>query len=285
MKKYAILFLLILLFSTSGWAEMYTVLKVIGDVRVDGKPVEPWALLSTDTELTFGDASSALRVIQGKQTYTISGEKAAKKSGSGELAAILKSAFVPTSPVKRASSKGLITTKHDMRLFLTASKDPDKPNPFLVIDAGEYQVPADVYELKDEEKFFFLFYRWRGEDIYKLLPNTADQTFAISPDIYVLSKGEPNEAHADPAEIKGDIQFLYAVDADHDERICTFKPVFITTTALKTELTPMVESLRKEGLSDLEIKNFIGEYLVGNYGEPGEDVLAGWLRENFGLEF
>ncbi len=283
MKRIIWLVVLIFAFPVSGFSETYTVLKVIETVLIDGKPAKAWSRISDDAVLTFGDADAALRVMAGNKSMVISGVKPEKTSGGDRLIAKLKKAYIQSPQIKRASAKGAITTRQDFRAFLTASNDPEKVNPFLIIDSGKYHIRPDIFLLDGEDHFFFLYYRYDGEDVNKMLPNAGENHFLITPDIFVLNKGTSDEKKVNPAEIAGDIVFYYAVDPYKDDEICTFKPVFVTTEDMKPELTVVRDILRSQGATDKEIKDFIGDYLATYYGDAGEDALNDWLKRHLGL--
>lgn len=268
-----------------GWvlAETYTVMWVNGSVTADGVAVKPWAELSSDARLVFGDEGAALRVLDGRKTFTLSGKRVERRSSGGELTAFLKDTFDPVSPVKRASARGLITTKQDLRVFLAASTNPERPQPFLVIGTGRYTIPPDVFRL-DGDHYLFLHYRYQGEEIDKMLPSVPGNGFEISPDIFVLDKGTAKEIRVDPARIEGGITVHYAIDERHDEKLGGFRPVFVSPADLEREVMPLVRGWRGIGAGTGEIRSAVGQYLVENYGEPGEEALSAWLEARFGLK-
>lgn len=273
-KKVIIAFFLIGLLCVgmqTAQAQNYTVMKVVGQVFQSGKLVNQWDELEPNTQLTFANEHSALRVLQGNRVFVVSATKA-KPSHSNELVATLKDAFLPEKPpVKRASTRGVITTANDIALELGQSMNGSVQT-ILIIGQKEYSFSKSVFAVSDKN-FFFVSYKYNNEDINKKLPNSSSNGFVLSQAIFTVNISNTKSITVDPATIKGNFILYYYIDSNTKEQVAIFNAVFVNENDLVRELSPLVKQLKADHLSTQEINKRVGDYLQQYYGLIDDDQL------------
>jgi len=254
-----------------GCAQKYIVLKVTGSVSCSGQMVKPWDELEPASKLSFGSDQSALRVMQGNNVFVVSATKA--KPGSGnELVAILKDAFLPEKPpVNRASTKGLITSVEDIAMELGQSVNGPGQT-VLIIDQKEFSFSKSIYAVSNEN-FFFVRYQYNNEVINKKLENSSSNGFVLSTSIFSISMPNGKTIIADRTKINGPFKLYYFIDAHTSELVAEFNAVFIASSDLIKELSPLVRRFKDEHFSAKEMNLRVAEYLTQYYGAIDDDQL------------
>jgi hypothetical protein len=261
MKNNILLILAFFLFSNlvSGQDD-YTVIKVNGTIiiKTKGVSLETGTIFSGKEDLLFktNEATAAvINPVKGRMVLT---------SENNNLA-IAKSNFLPAM-YNISSRAGALVNLIDLQNHFKGK--------YVIVDKLKLPVSSKNYPM-DAKHFFFLRYKYKGEDINKKLSFLGDSLIIDKKSLYAID-GSPIP-NPDYTLIK-----LFYRKGVESELISEFDLIFPDSGQLKNEVQIIIN-----GMKDKTTKEKIGEitsYINEFYGKPEQENLSKWLYLQFGLK-
>ena len=128
----------------------------------------------------------------------------------------------------------------------------------------------------DKDHFFYISYKYKGEDIPKKLAFSNDTLLIFRDELLTV------DGQAIPNANITDMQIKYR-DATKNTNtlISTFNPIFPDVPALKEEVQMIIDSFsdKKESEKINEVTSYINDF----YGKPDKENLEFWLKSQFKL--
>lgn len=237
----------------------YTVIKVNGSIllKASGKSLIQGTIFGDKDELQFNTSESRAAVINpGKGRFVLA------PGATGTYTA--KTSLLPAM-ANISSRGGSILNQVDLQNHFTGN--------YVIIGTNRTQISNYIFPM-DSTHFFFIRYKYHGEDINKKLPFISD-TLIIdrSKLLTVDDKPIPNP---DTASMK-----MYYRKGNESVLLSGFTAVFPNEDELKKEVTLLLEGF-KNSSKDEKI-NQVVSYINEFYGKPDKESVQGWLKVSFGF--
>ena len=238
----------------------YTVIKVNGTIIIknNGISLETGTIFSGKEDLLFktNDANAAvINPVRGRMVLT---------SDNNNLT-LAKSNFLPAM-YNISSRAGAMVNLLDLQNHFKGK--------LVIVDNLNLPVNSKNFPM-DDNHFFFLRYKFKGEDINKKLNFLGDTLIIDRKSLYAID-GSPIP-NPDYTLIK-----LFYRKGTESELINEFDLIFPDVNLLKNEVQIILN-----GMKDKTEKEKIGEvtaYINEVYGKPDQDNLNSWLNTQFGLK-
>lgn len=262
MKK--LLFVLMVLNLNLFAQDKFTVIKISGNILVQstGEALGIGKSFSQNDELLFKIPDSRAAVINPKRGRFL------LTSNSVDEFKNSKSNFLPSTSNISARGVSDIFNIDDLKKVFEGN--------FVIFDVLKIKINSTFFPM-NEKKYFYIRYNYKNETINKKLLFSKD-TLLINKDYLLTIDGKqiPNP------EIK-EMKLMYMEEGEKyvSTPICVFTPVFPDKTALKNEIKIILEQYKDKNYNEKfnEVNAFINEF----YGNPEENGLKLWLKENFGI--
>jgi hypothetical protein len=143
-----------------------------------------------------------------------------------------------------------------------------------VIDKISFVIGRKNFPM-DQNHYFFLRYKFKGEDINKKMKYSGDTLFIEKSSLYTVDSN-PIEGPDTPA-----VRLFYN-DGTKSSLISEFNLIFPDTELLKNEVKVIIDGL--SGKTAAEIRNEVLAYVSEMYGKTDKENLSGWLKKEFGIK-
>jgi len=229
----------------------YTVIKVYGNIMLkkDNKNLTQGDRFSDKDVLIFQSKESKAAVVHPEKGRLMLTEA----SGGG------KANFVPA--MSNVSTRGVnVTTASDLVNEFQGS--------YIFFNQVKLKVNSKSYPLS-EQSFFFIRYKYKGEEINKKL--------AYSSDTVVIDKNELLKVDGKAVEASVIVEMkLYFMNNKKSTYICTFNPVFPDMASLQKEIEIISQTMNNK--DKIFLLDEIEAYLLENYGKFDKTDLRCWLN-------
>ncbi len=261
MKK--ILFLIIALNVSLVFSQNLRVIKVDGTIllKKNNTVITKGSVLSPDDEIIFKSPNArAAVIIPGKGRYVLQNEQTNSSFTKAYLAPAMSN----------------ISSRSAALNNLTALKEYFDGK-YVIIDNIKIKVPKDKFPM-DENSFFYIKYKYKGETVNKKLKHIDDTLIINRKDLLTVDK-KPI-----PNPYISNMELIYLKkDNDNIKNIFIneFSPVFPKPEELKEEVSIILESMKEKSRQEKinEVFSFINDF----YGKPDKENLEKWLSKEFGL--
>jgi hypothetical protein len=171
--KGSFLFITLLAVAFNVEAQDYHVVNVKGNVSVSGKTLKANDKLNADDQLQFSSKTDAIAVVSAKAGRFIISPTVQKKDG--ELMAYVKDAITPGTK-KLSTRSGLFNNQLDFSRYF---KDT-----ILFLPVMKYRTSYK----QDDKEFFFIRYKYDGEEINKKLVVSGDTLVIDRKELFSVDK-------------------------------------------------------------------------------------------------
>lgn len=252
-----LLFLFLAMYATAQ--ENFKVIKVNGTIvlKAKGVSLETGTVFNEKEDLLFRDNDASAAVInpqRGRVIITSKNHNLAEASSN----------YLPA--MYNISKRGGFADEPETLQDIFSGK-------YVILDRDEINIDRRIYPL-DKEHFFFLRYIYKGEEINKKLPSSADTLIIDKKDLYTID-GKPIPS-PDNTLIK-----LFFMNGASPMQICEFNLIFPDASQVSDEVKVILEALtdKTSYQKTREVSNYIGE----EYGKINYESLVKWLNKNFNL--
>ncbi|MCX6158859.1 MAG: hypothetical protein NTY74_12850 [Ignavibacteriae bacterium] len=265
MKKFKLLTLcviLITLASTCFSQDCYTVMKVKGTVynSSKGKDVSAQDELCSSDKLVFKSSTSVVVVhSSSKGRFTL---KSQAKDTKSEFACIM-------GDVLKQSGSGNLSSRG-----VTSLQDEFKEN-YFVIGALRIKVEDKNYPMNDNT-FFYLRYKYNGEDVNKKLEYSADTLIFSKDKIYKVNENVVKEDDVEQVTL-----FFYDKINKTSAQISSFKLSFLEENEIKSEIQKIVEIASSLNKTKEETHKDALSYISDTYGNFNVEAFEQFYKNNF----
>ncbi|MFL5753149.1 MAG: hypothetical protein ACJ76F_07075 [Bacteroidia bacterium] len=238
----------------------YKVIKVTGNIiyKKNNKNVSQGDLFPENEQIVFKTPESKAAVISTAKGRFILAPGSDKKAD-------VKANLLPASS-NVSSRSGAIINVVDLQNMFTGN--------FVVLGKMKMHINKDNFPMS-ESNFFYLRYKYKGEDINKKLAFEGEKLIFDKEQI-LLVDGKP-VAGPDAPEYK-----LYYTDGKSSQLINSFNLVMPETEALKAETGILLTAIGDKNYT-AKVDEFIA-YLNDFYGKSNKTNVMDWLKSNFSLE-
>jgi hypothetical protein len=258
--KTIIIFLGTMLFGTMLVAQAdYTVIKVNGSISLknSGKSLIQGTIFGDKDELLFGTNESRAAVVNpGKGRFVL----APGNAGSYTAKTCLGPAMANIS-----SRGGSILNQVDLQNHFAGN--------YVFLGINRTQISNYIFPM-DSTHFFFIRYKYHGEEINKKLAYVADTLIIDRAKLLTVDNSPiPNP---DTTTMK-----MYYRKGNESVLLSEFIAVFPEENELKKEIGILLEGFKSS--SQDEKLNQVLSYINEFYGKPDKESVQGWLKLNFGF--
>jgi len=236
----------------------YKVIKVNGSIVVKktGQPLSQGDIFKENTSLQFKTPDAKATVINSAK-----GRFVLSQSGSGG------SNLIPA--INNISSRGgAILTVIDLQNLFTDN--------VCVIDKMKLKIASPDFQM-NANRFFYISYKYKGEDINKPLDYSDDSLILDKNKLYKVD-GNPITAPDSPQVT------LYYRNAEKKtfQSIAVFNLVFPEEKTLKEEVKIILTEFESKDSKQKteEVLSYLNEF----YGKPDRENVVEWLAKEFGLK-
>ncbi len=147
---------------------------------------------------------------------------------------------------------------------------------YVILGDLRVVINSNAFPMNDSN-FFFIRYLYKGESIDKKLYHNGD-TLIIIKDSLLRVDGKPIQ-NADITEMR--IIYFSKTNGKNSLSIIssTFYPVFPNETELKQEVEMIISTMHNN--EEINITDFINDYINEAYGKTNKDNIAQWYKANF----
>ena len=237
----------------------YTVIKVNGNIQIktSGKSLIQGTIFGEKDELLFGSKESRAAVINpGKGRFVL----APGNAGSFTAKTCLGPAMANIS-----SRGGSILNQVDLQNHFNGN--------YVFIGVNKTQISNYIFPM-DSANFFFIRFKYHGEDINKKLLFVSD-TLIIDRSRLLTVDNTPIP-NPDTTSMK-----LYYRKGSESVLLSEFIAVFPNEEELIREITILLDGF-KESSSEEKI-NQVVSYINEFYGKPDKESVKDWLKLKFGI--
>ncbi|MBI5403741.1 MAG: hypothetical protein HY959_10105 [Ignavibacteriae bacterium] len=244
-------------------SQCYTVLSVKGEIILEktGKPIQEMDEICATDKLTFKSSDSKAAVLSSEQGRFILKPGKSKKNES--FSAFVKSVL--------SQGTGSLSTRGEVSL------ENEFGESYFVI--GTYRLPVDIktYPMS-ESNFFYIKYKYNGEDINKKLKFNKDTLFIDKESVFKI-----DEIEIDQKSVQGVSLYYFEKGKNTSTKIASFQLSFANESKLTAELKSYVNLLKNAGKNNDYIIQEVVLYLNDVYGNINIDNLKIWLFDKYGL--
>ena len=236
-------------------SDKYKVIKVNGQIlfKQSKSAMKTGDFFVAGTQLSFSDQQSRAAIVS-------------KVKGRFVLSASSKGQVKILPATNNVSSRaGALINLIDIKNHFSGN--------YLVIGAMELEIGEEAFP-QDENNFFYLTYKYKGELIRKKLKADGNKLLLNSDDIFKV------DGKAIPIE-KYEMSLFYR-EGKTSKTINVFTPVFPDLTELKTEVQIILDEYADKDSKEQiqEVTSYLNEF----YGKPNNDNLKKWLSEEFKIK-
>ena len=237
-----VVFFLTLILSISANAEDFFIVKVMGEISINGIAIKPGDKISTGDKIVFKNASSKAVVISPKRGQLILQKD--KVAAENELELKLASLVQPKS--NYLATRGLVTNESELIHYFDTSH--------VIIDSLKLRLLGDQFIMNDNQ-FYFIRFKYNGEFISKKLGAATKEGL----DIYFNKENllQVDGVKIDASEIK-DMQFVHFTKATKKLRVLHDKVhfVFVKEEEIQKDLAIILPHISQKNRVN-EIKTYI----------------------------
>lgn len=249
--------------SVSVSQDCYTVMKVKGTVYnfSKGKNVTANDELCTSDQLVFKSNNSVVVVhSSSKGRFTLKSKAADSKS---EFSCVM-------GDVLKQSSSGNLSSR-----AVTSLQDEF---------TGDYNIIGNSLKIKVEDKkyimndntFFYLQYKYNGEDVNKKLEFSSDTLIFPKNKIFILNDSEINQEDVE------NISLLYYDKVNKVSKlISSFKITFLDESTVKTEVQKVLDIAKSLNKNEKDTYKDVLSYMTDAYGNFNVEYFEQWYKNNF----
>jgi hypothetical protein len=264
-KTFFIVLLLSVMHHVSSAQDVYNVINIKGKVSQNGKTIRRGQKLKATDKIKFVSPRALLLVSSQRYGRMVLSSKPAKK-GMSEAAYILKN-LVSKGRASARGEEAMVSREMVYSRF-------GKGNPHLIFDGEESAKVKKVVFPLNEKSFFFVSYSYKGENVNKKLPFEGT-SFTVNKDRLFRIEGK---------KISGegihDFHLKYYKNGEEVIDIGKIK-LFFWDNAYKKDLDEMVKFMKKNKLTEDEIKDTVFSYLQKNFGEPNAYQFKKWYKKHY----
>lgn len=272
MKLFNLTFALVILLGFSSQAqELYLVTRVNGEITIlsSGDKVAAGQTLSPDEFLLFESLESYAIAIDDQMHRFQIKMKADMVNGDPQLTSTVKDAAVPTK----------------MRNLMLARFNPDEQevtdlrqyfgnDRFSVIgDAVNVPLSNQKYPLSDD-KFIVFYYRVDDKPVSKKIGHDQHTLILEKDKLFTSSAGA-----IDGNEISNLAVYEYENTTKRGNEITRFTLVFVDKQELLNEFNTIIPILKRQNMSDNEIKKYLIEYYYDFYGATDSKTIDSFAEQ------
>lgn len=245
--------------------DVYNVINIKGKVSQNGKTVKRGQKLKESDKIKFVSPRALLLVSSQRYGRMVLSAKPAKKHMS-EATYILKNLVSKG----RASARGdeALISREMIYSFFGSGK------PRLIFGNKESaKVRANMFPLS-KSYFFFISYYYKGEKVNKKLPFEGN-TFHIDKERLFVIEGKKVSG-----EGIHDFELKYYKNGEDLVDIGKIK-LYFWDKAYQKDIDEMVKFMKKNKLTEDEIKDTVFSYLQKNFGEPHPEKFKAWYAKHY----
>ena len=272
MKLFNLTFALVILLGFSSQAqELYHVTRVNGEITIlsSGDKVAAGQTLSPDEFLLFESLERYAIAIDDQMHRFQIKMKADMVNGDPQLTSTVKDAAVPTK----------------MRNLMLARFNPDEQevtdlrqyfgnDRFSVIgDAVNVPLSNQKYPLSDD-KFIVFYYRVDDKPVSKKIGHDQHTLILEKDKLFTSSAGA-----IDGNEISNLAVYEYENTTKRGNEITRFTLVFVDKQELLNEFNTIIPILKRQNMSDNEIKKYLIEYYYDFYGATDSKTIDSFAEQ------
>lgn len=254
--------MLIFLAMFSGlFSQNYKVIKVDGKIlyKKNDNPLQKGNSFSKGEEFLFKTSNSRAAVIMpGKGRFILKPDNSNLAYAKANLAPAMSN---------MSSRSGALVNKIDLENYFKGK--------YVIIDKVKLKISKVEYPM-DNNHFFYISYKYKGEEVNKKLKFEND-TLIIDRAELLTVDGTPI-----PNPNITDMQIKYR-DANKNSNtlINSFNPVFPDVVTLKEEVQMIIDSFsdKNKSVKINEVTSYINDF----YGKPDKENLEHWLNTQFKL--
>lgn len=239
--------------------DVYSVIKVIGNIKnANNKALSTGDKISSDEKLSFANNQSKAAIVSKEKGRLILVATASGKVSEGLMPAL--------SNV--SSRSGALNNAIDLSNHFSGK--------YLILSNYEVEINSSSFPMTND-KFFFLRFKFNGEEISKKLSfennklkMNASEILKIDGKAITLTEGTQ-------------VQLVYRNVVDKtSEIVATFEPIFTNEKTLKNECKLIAYELGSDAHKE-ETYAQIFSYLSENYGKPLQSNFNQWVKSNLEL--
>ncbi len=264
-KTFFIVLLLSVMHHVSSAQDVYNVINIKGKVSQNGKTIRRGQKLKATDKIKFVSPRALLLVSSQRYGRMVLSGKPAKK-GMSEAAYILKN-LVSKGRASARGEEAMVSREMVYSRF-------GKGKPHLIFDGEESAKVKKIVFPLNEKSFFFVSYSYKGENVNKKLPFEGT-TFTINKDRLFRVEGKKISE-----EGIHDFHLKYYKNGEEVIDIGKVK-LFFWDNAHKKDLDDMVKFMKKNKLTEDEIKDTVFSYLQKNFGEPNAYQFKKWYKKHY----
>jgi len=243
MKKIGILVLIALF--TNLFSQNYKVIKVDGNIlyKKNDNPLKKGNSFGEGEEFLFKTSNSRAAVIRpGKGRFILKPDNSNLAYAKANLAPAMSN---------MSSRAGALVNKVDLENYFKGK--------YVIIDKVKLKISKTEFPM-DDKHFFYISYKYKGEDVNKKLTNIDDTLIIDRKELLTVDKKPiPNPNITD----------------------MKINPVFPDVPALKEEVQMIIDSFsdKSKSVKVKEVTSYINDF----YGKPDKENLEFWLKAQFKL--
>jgi hypothetical protein len=263
MKQGISFLVLLFLFTASFSQDNFRVIKVNGTILLKQKNIslETGTVFSEKEDLLFRNEDATAAVINSQRGRII-------LTNTNHDLSTAKSNYLPS--MYNISSRGALNSVMENFADLQANFY----GKYVILGRQTIEINETDFPM-DNDHFFFLRYRFKGEDINKKLGFSGDTLIIDRKSLYTVD-GNPI-----PGPDNTLIRLFYRKGTESIQ-ISEFDLISPDMNQLKKEVQIILDEIKNK-----TYKEKVGEvnaYINESYGKPNMGILVSWLKDNFGLK-
>lgn len=241
--------------------DTYKVIKVTGVItyKKNNKNVAQGDLFPENEQIVFKTSESKAAVISTAKGRFILAPGADKKYD-------VKANLLPASS-NVSSRSGAVINIIDLQNMFTGN--------YVVLGKAKIHINKDNFPMNDNS-FFFLRYKYKGEEINKKLTSEGEKLVFDKEQILMID-GNPIDKFDSP-----EVKLFYSSNGASSQLINTFNLYMPDDASLKSETGILLDEIKSKTYT-AKVDEFLA-YLNDFYGKANKQNAMEWLKTNFALE-
>jgi len=254
------LFVLILFYPVLSNSQCYTVLSVKGKITLEktGQPIQEMDEICANDKLVFSSSDSKAAVLSSEQGRFIIKMSGGRKDS--DLKAFVKSVLFQGTG--NLSSRGVVSLETEFEEV------------YFVTGINKLQVDSYSYPMS-QNKFFFIRYKYNGNEVNKKLKYSNDTLFFDKDEIFKIDGNNINQDLIETVSL-----YYYEKDNNTSTKIASFKLLFADEAQLKKDLNTYISLLKKLSKEKAYIEEELLLYIIDVYGKINIDNTKDWIYKN-----
>lgn len=251
-----ILFAAILFFNKITFSQEYFyVIRSVGNITANNKPINPKDKIYESDTIKFSSVHDKLYVLHSiKGSIELTPEK--NSNLEHKLVAFLKNKYLPERTTTSSRNHELLQNTEDFQLYF-------KNIGYLLLPNNKFFVDTVIYPLSNNS-FFFIRYKYQGEDVNKKLPNWGNSVLLQTNNLFSL------DGHPIPHSEGTDFRLYYYKALEKKSFIlCNMDLKVANETDLKNEIKFILDAV----IDSKKNNEFIFQYLNLAYGNFDENAI------------